>query len=152
MKKLVIVGTGISGLASAYLLRNNFEITLIDKNDYIGGHTHTHYYKNENIHYDSGFIVLNNKNYPNLIKLLNELDVEYQNSDMSFSVVKEDIGYEWAGKNIKTILDIKNIFSLKYLKVLKDIIRFSKICETKLADEEILLNNFLKKINFQKNL
>ena len=76
MKKLVIVGTGISGLASAYLLRNNFEITLIDKNDYIGGHTHTHYYKNENIHYDSGFIVLNNKNYPNLIKLLKELDVE----------------------------------------------------------------------------
>ena len=94
MKKLVIVGTGISGLASAHLLRNNFEITLIEKNDYIGGHTHTHYYKNENIHYDSGFIVLNNKNYPNLIKLLKELNVEYQKSDMSFSVVKEDIGYE----------------------------------------------------------
>lgn len=150
MKKLAIVGTGISGLASAYLLRNNFEITLIEKNDYIGGHTHTHYYKKENIHYDSGFIVLNNKNYPNLIKLLKELNVEYQKSDMSFSVVKEDIGYEWAGKNIKTILDIKNIFSLKYLKVLKDIIRFSKICEAKLADEEISLNSFLKNNKFSK--
>ena len=150
MKKLVVVGSGISGLAAAYYLRNNFEITIIEKNGYIGGHTHTHYHEIENIYFDSGFIVLNNKNYPNFIKLLQELNIEYQKSDMSFSVSKEDVNYEWSGKNIRTIFDIKNIFSFRYLKVLKDIIRFAKICDHRTNDEDISLKTFLKKNNFSK--
>ena len=150
MKKLVVVGSGISGLAAAYYLRNNFEITIIEKNDYIGGHTHTHYHEIEKIYFDSGFIVLNNKNYPNFIRLLQELNIEYQKSDMSFSVSKEDENYEWSGKNIRTIFDIKNIFSFRYLKVLKDIIRFAKICDHRIKDEDISLKTFLKKNSFSK--
>ena len=150
MKKLVVVGSGISGLAAAYYLRNNFEITIIEKNDYIGGHTHTHYHEIEKIYFDSGFIVLNNKNYPNFIKLLQELNIEYQKSDMSFSVSKEDVNYEWSGKNIRTIFDIKNIFSFRYLKVLKDIVKFSKICDHRIKNEDISLKTFLKKNNFSK--
>ena len=104
MKKLIIIGSGISGLSSAYYLKNKFKIIILEKNNYIGGHTHTHYFKKENVNYDSGFIVFNNKNYPNFINLINKLGVKYQKSSMSFSVRHDQKKYEWAGKNLKTIL------------------------------------------------
>ena len=144
MKKLIIIGSGISGLASAYYLRKKFKIKIFEKNNYLGGHTHTHYLKEENINYDSGFIVFNNKNYPNFIKLINELNVKYQKSNMSFSVLKRDINYEWAGKNLSTIFDLNNLFSIKYLKILKDIIKFSKLCENKKISKNLKLKDFIK--------
>ena len=150
MKKMIIIGSGISSLASAYYLKDKFEITIIEKNNYLGGHTHTHSLEKENINYDSGFIVLNNKNYPNFINLLKEIGVEYQKSNMSFSVTQRDTNYEWAGKNIKTIFDLKNIFSFRYLRILKDIIKFSSICDKNLIYEKIKIVDFLKKNNFSK--
>ena len=151
MKKLVISGSGISGLASAYFLRNKFEITIIEQNDYLGGHTHTHFLKDEKTYFDSCFIVFNNKNYPNFLNLINKINVQYQKSNMSFSVTNKKENYEWAGKDFKTIFDLKNLFSFRYIRILIDIIRFTKICENNQIKKDMKLKNFLKKNKFSKN-
>ena len=86
--RIAIIGTGISGLTSAYLLNQNHDIVVYEKNDYIGGHTHTHSIKskNKNLSVDSGFIVYNEVTYPNFIKLLKKLNVASQKTTMGFSV------------------------------------------------------------------
>lgn len=150
MKNLIIIGSGISGLACAYFLKNKFKIKIFEKNDYLGGHTHTHYLSDEKTYFDSGFIVFNNRNYPNFINLINAIGVEYQESNMSFSVTNKRINYEWAGKNLKTIFDYKNIFTFRYLKVLKDIFKFSKLCEKNVSLYNIDLKKFLKNYDFSK--
>ncbi|MAK12224.1 MAG: amine oxidase [Candidatus Pelagibacter sp.] len=150
MKKLIIIGSGISGLASSYYLRKKFKIKIFEQNDYLGGHTHTHCLINEKIYYDSGFIVFNDRNYPNFIKLINAIRTEYQKSNMSFSVTNKEINYEWAGKNLKTIFAIKNLFTKRYWKILKDIVKFSKLCDKDTAHLDYSLKNFLKKNNFSK--
>ncbi len=150
MKQLIIIGSGISGMSSAYYLRKKFKIKIFEKNNYLGGHTHTHYLQEEKTYFDSGFIVFNNKNYPNFINLLQSIKVEYQKSNMSFSVTNKKINYEWAGKNFKTIFNFKNIFTLRYLRILRDIFKFSKICEKESTLYDISLNKFLKKYKFSK--
>ena len=150
MKNLIIIGSGISGLASAYFLKNKFKIKIFEKNDYLGGHTHTHYLNDEKTYFDSGFIVFNNRNYPNFINLINAIGVEYQESNMSFSITNKRINYEWAGKNLKTIFDYKNIFTFRYLKVLKDIFKFSRLCEKDVSLYDMDLKKFLKKNDFSK--
>ena len=150
MKQLIIIGSGISGLACSYYLRKKFKIKIFEQNDYLGGHTHTHLLENEKIHYDSGFIVFNDKNYSNFIKLINALHIKYQKSNMSFSVTNDKIDYEWAGKNLRTIFDIKNIFTIRYFKILRDIIRFSKLCENSALSHDYSLKKFLYKNNFSK--
>jgi len=89
--KIAIIGTGISGLTAAYLLNREHEITIFEKNDYIGGHTHTHsiYSGEKTIAVDSGFIVYNEVTYPNFIKLLDQLGVKRQKTTMGFSVKSE---------------------------------------------------------------
>ena len=70
--KIAIIGSGISGLTSAYLLNKKHDITLFEKNDYVGGHTHTHELEYDKTKWfvDSGFIVYNERTYPNFIKIL----------------------------------------------------------------------------------
>ena len=150
MKQLIIIGSGISGLSSAYFLRKKFKIKIFEKNDYLGGHTHTHYLKDEKTYFDSGFIVFNNKNYPNFIHLLKNLKVDYQESNMSFSVTNRKVNYEWAGKNLKTIFNLKNILTIRYLKVLADIFKFSKLSEKETSLYNVSLKKFLIKYNFSK--
>ena len=87
-KKIAVIGSGIAGLTSAYFLQNDFEVTLFEKNDYLGGHANTRTVKdsqNQNINIDTGFIVYNELTYPNLTKLFDQLDVPVVNSNMSFS-------------------------------------------------------------------
>ena len=150
MKQLIIIGSGISGLASAYFMRKKFKIKIFEKNDYLGGHTHTHYLKDEKTYFDSGFIVFNNKNYPNFIHLLKKLKVDYQESNMSFSVTSKKVNYEWAGKNLKTIFNLKNIFTIRYLKVLTDIFKFSRLSEKESSLYNVSLEKFLTKYKFSK--
>ncbi|MEO2099750.1 MAG: FAD-dependent oxidoreductase [Flavobacteriaceae bacterium] len=87
--KIAIIGSGISGLTTAYLLHKDHDITVFEANDYIGGHTHTHEISQNNKMWrvDSGFIVYNEKTYPNFIKLLKELKVKVQKTTMGFSVI-----------------------------------------------------------------
>jgi predicted NAD/FAD-binding protein len=86
-QSISIVGSGVTGLSAAWLLRDKYEVTLFEKNDYLGGHTHTHdvVENNKELAIDSGIIVYNEKNYPNLVGLFEELEVETQATDMSFA-------------------------------------------------------------------
>ena len=86
--RIAIIGGGVSGLVSAYLLNEDHDIVLFESNDYIGGHTHTIDVPMGDRCYavDTGFIVFNEVTYPNFLKLLGRLRVEYQPSSMSFSV------------------------------------------------------------------
>ena len=87
-KKLAIIGSGIAGLSSAYFLQNDFDVTLFEKNDYLGRHANTRKVQDSqgnSISIDTGFIVYNELTYPNLIKLFQQLQVPIANSDMSFS-------------------------------------------------------------------
>ena len=93
MKRIAIIGSGISGLYAAYLLHEDYEITIYEKENYLGGHTRTltiSYEKNVEINVDTGFIVFNKKNYPNFTKMLNNLNIDIGKSDMSFSVTSND--------------------------------------------------------------
>ena len=128
MKKLGVIGTGIAGMSAAYFLREEYEITLFEKNNYIGGHTNT-----IDVHdgkklcpTDTGFMVFNEKTYPNLVKLFTELDVPIKNTCMSFSVRNEDLNLEYNGTNINGLFaQRKNIFNIKFLKMLKEVLKFN---------------------------
>ena len=93
--KIAIIGTGISGLTAAYILNKNHSISLFEKNDYVGGHTHTHdiQFEGKTWAVDSGFIVYNERTYPNFIALLDKLKVKRQLTRMGFSVTsrKKDL-------------------------------------------------------------
>ena len=85
--RIAVIGSGISGLSAAYFLGKNHEVTIFENSDRLGGHTHTHQLELENlIKVDSGFIVLNDKNYKNLMEFFNEIDIDLYQTEMSFSV------------------------------------------------------------------
>ena len=83
--RIAIIGGGISGMTAAYLLSEDHEITLFEAGDYAGGHTHTHDVEVEGKTYavDTGFIVFNETTYPNFVKLIKQLGVDYQPSSMT---------------------------------------------------------------------
>ena len=122
--KIAIIGTGISGLGAAYLLRNTHDITLYEKNNYVGGHSRTISIGNNNeVDVDTGFIVFNNWNYPNLLGLFKELDVPHVNSDMSFGV---SINNSWLEYSSNELVAMRNMIRPKYIGMLRDIVRFNK--------------------------
>ena len=86
-EKIAIIGSGITGLGASWLLHRRYNVTLFEKNNYIGGHTHTHEIKNnkDSVSVDTGFIVYNEKNYPNLVGLFDQLGVKTQETEMSFA-------------------------------------------------------------------
>ena len=124
--KIAIIGTGISGLGAAYLLAPNHDITVYEKNAYIGGHSRTIDVPagNAQVPVDTGFIVFNNWNYPNLMGLFKHLDVPFQKSDMSFGVSIDNAWLEYASGGM--FAQKKNFFRLSYYKMLADILRFNK--------------------------
>ena len=125
--KIGIVGTGISGLSCAYLLQHDHDITLFEANHYAGGHTNTIQVNDNgnNINVDTGFIVYNHENYPNLCRLFELLDVRGRDSDMSFSVVNEASGLEYNGSGInKLFCQRKNLVNPRFWRMLKDILKF----------------------------
>lgn len=147
--KIAIVGSGISGLTSAYHLNQFCDITLFEANDYIGGHTHTHEIEKKGsvYHVDTGFIVFNEKTYPNFLKLLKELNVEYMNSSMSFSVSNKKNGLEYNGSDLNRIFaDRKNLFRPQFYLFLKGITEFNAKAKRFLDEEtNITLQEFYKK-------
>ncbi len=138
MKKLAIVGTGMAGMSAAYFLKDQFDITLFEKNDYIGGHTNTVYIDEdgEQKPIDSGFIVFNEETYPNMVKLFRKLEVPYYDSDMSFSVLETKSGLEYNGSSLWNGLfaQKKNLFKISYLKMILDIQKLCKLAP-KLVDD-----------------
>ncbi len=131
MEKLAIVGTGIAGMAAAWFLNDKYDITIFEKNNYIGGHTNT-LIVNENgkdVFVDTGFMVFNKVTYPNFTKLLSVLNVEIMPTDMSFSVQNVEKGLEFCGSGLNGLFaQRKNIFSPEFIKLLVQINRFNKQC------------------------
>ena len=128
--KIAIIGSGISGLGAAYMLHQHHDITLFEKNDYIGGHSRTVTAKTNDgeVPVDTGFIVFNKKNYPLLTALFKHLNVPIQKTDMSFGA---DIAQGWLEYGTYHKLggifaQGKNILRPAYLKMLCDIMRFNK--------------------------
>ena len=163
MKKIAIVGSGISGLTVAYCLstsrnseldpvksREPVDLTLYEADDRIGGHTATVdvQVNGNNYAVDTGFIVYNDWTYPNFIKLLQQLEVGSRDTRMSFSVSCEDTGLEYAGSNFNTLFAQRsNILKPVYWQMLGDIVRFNKEAvvdlEKGVLDEGISLGDYL---------
>jgi len=150
--KIAVIGSGISGLSSAYFLSKKHKVDLFEKEDHFGGHAHTidiDYDKDgkKNLPIDIGFIVFNYKTYPNLINFFSENNIEIEKSDMSFSVSVKGKNIEYCGKGLNGIfINRKNIFNLKFLKMFFEIIKFYNQCDKfNELNDELTLNSFLKK-------
>ncbi len=127
--KIAIVGGGISGLSAAYLLSRVHEVTLFEASKRLGGHTYTVPVETENgpVPVDMGFIVFNERNYPNFVRLLRELGVESQPSEMSFSVRSEATGLEYRSTSLDTLFaQRRNLVSPSFHLMLRDIVRFNR--------------------------
>lgn len=127
--KIAIVGSGISGLTAASILHRRYEITVYEANDYIGGHTNTVVLneRGRTLPIDTGFIVFNKRNYPNLCRLFDALGVECRDSDMSFSVHCERSGLEYNGASLrKLFVQPVNLVRPSFRVMLSDILRFNR--------------------------
>jgi predicted NAD/FAD-binding protein len=145
-KKIAIVGSGISGLAVAHSLKGQADISLFEAGAYFGGHSNTVDITLPTSQgmvkhgVDTGFLVFNERTYPNLINLFAELGVETALSDMSFSVQAPKVwgheALEWSGSNLDTVFAQRgNLLRPKFLKMLADVLRFNKIC-TQIAEQQ----------------
>ena len=153
--KVAIIGSGISGLTAAYLLQKDHDIAVFEANDYIGGHTHTHEITQNNKiwNVDSGFIVYNEKTYPNFIRLLKKLEVKVQKTTMGFSVKAPSKNLEYSGGSLNTVFAQRfNLFKPYFLIMLKDILRFNRLAarEAPKIDEKLTIGSFLEKHDFSK--
>ena len=137
--RIAIVGSGISGLSVAHTLQGRADITLYEAADYFGGHTHTVDVTLPGTAgpvthgVDTGFLVYNERTYPNLINLLASLGVKTAASDMSFSVQVPDAGLEWSGSSLNAVFaQRRNLLNWRFLRMLRDLLRFNALA-TRLA-------------------
>lgn len=127
-RKIAIIGSGIAGLTCGYYLSGNHEVTLYESEGRLGGHTHTVAvdWEGEQSKIDTGFIVFNDRTYPNFIELMESNHVPYQPTEMSFSVRNDAIDLEYSGHNLNTLFAQRsNIWRPKFWKMLRDIVRFN---------------------------
>ena len=137
-KNVAIIGTGISGLTCGYLLNKTADITVYEANDYIGGHTATKKIIDDGIerNIDTGFIVFNDWTYPRFIKLMKQLDVAYQPTEMSFSVTSKKANIEYNGNTINSLFaQRRNILRPRFWRIVRDILKFNKACKAFVAEK-----------------
>lgn len=152
--KIAIIGSGISGLTCGYYLSREHDITLFEANDYIGGHTATVDVEVAGVNYsvDTGFIVYNDRTYPNFIAMMNEIGVEGRPSQMSFSVRNDSNGLEYNGHTLTTLFAQKrNWFNPKFYSFIFEILRFNRLvkeCASQPTSEETTLGDFLTSQRF----
>jgi len=151
--RIAIIGSGISGLTAAYLLNHDHEITLYEANDHIGGHTHTHDIEIEGKIWavDSGFIVYNERTYPNFIRILDELGVERKPTRMGFSVKSVSNNLEYAGHSLDGLFSQRrNLIRPSFWRMIKSILRFKKESEEQLNELplDMTIGSFLEKNHY----
>lgn len=158
MQTLAIIGTGIAGMGCGHLLQKKYDITLYEQNNYVGGHTNTFSTgeDGEKVFMDTGFMVFNFETYPNLCKLFDEIKAPIKKTDMSFSVQHTASGLEYCGSGLNGLFaQRKNIFNIKYIKMLIEITRFNKISVEILDDpkfENHSLAQYIKEFNFSEEM
>jgi predicted NAD/FAD-binding protein len=135
--KIAIIGSGIAGNVVAHRLHRAHDITVYEAASRIGGHTHTHSVEQAGRRFevDTGFIVFNDRTYPNFIALLEELGVASQESSMSFSVRNEASGLEYNGTTLNTLFaQRRNLLRPSFLGMIRDILRFNREASALLAE------------------
>jgi len=153
--RIAIVGAGVAGITAAYLLQRDHQVSLYEKNDYIGGHTHTHTIPNgpdAGTPVDSGFIVLNDRTYPILNRFFRELGVSIRKSDMSFGYFHEESGFQYASSNLNSLFaQRRNLLSPGYWSMLAEILLFNRMVLRNLKKgmlENLTLGQFLRRFRF----
>jgi len=153
--KVAVIGSGISGLSASHYLSKKYTVDLFEKANYFGGHSFTVDVKENNprqlISLDLGFIVFNEKTYPNLIKFFNDLKISYEKSNMSFAVSVKNSNIEYSGSGLNGVFANKlNIFNFNFLKMVKEIIFFYKKAEELNENDykDQILGEFLKSKNY----
>lgn len=150
--KIAVIGGGIAGMMSWYLLRRQHDVTLFEANDYLGGHTATVDINEagKTLPIDTGFIVFNNWTYPLFNKFIAELGVPFKNTTMSFAVTDRRRDFEYNGNNFWSLFAQKrNVLRPSFWKMLLDIVRFNDIAKAALKhnskDLDLPIGQFLEK-------
>ena len=154
--KIAVIGAGISGLVAADRLRQNHEVTVFEAGSHIGGHTNTVDVDTPQgpLAIDTGFIVFNDRTYPNFMRLLDRLGVPSQDTIMSFSVKCEKTGLEYRGADPNGLFaQRRNLVNPKFYRLLYDLLKFFKLGEAMLdadsdADESETVDSFLARYKF----
>jgi uncharacterized protein len=155
-RRIAVVGSGISGLAVAYLMAPQADVTLFEAGDYFGGHTHTVdvTLAGQTCGVDTGFLVFNHRTYQQLVRLFEELQVETAASEMSFSVQVRERGIEWSGNNLSSVFaQRRNLLRPRFLKMLADVVRFNGLATaiaSRNAESELTepIGDFLQRHRF----
>ena len=150
---IAIVGAGISGISAAYNLQKHHQVTLIEKNKKLGGHSNTIHVKDDNgddLFIDTGFIVMNHKNYPNFSNFLKNLNVPLIKSDMSFSYFNKNTNIQYAGTLKGLLPNLWKIFSPNHYRLLYLITKYSKILDHDYQSGKLNSSNFTIKEYLEK--
>lgn len=159
-RSIAVIGSGVAGLTAAYVLSGRDRVTLYEADTRLGGHAHTHYVDRDDgtgngglVAVDSAFLVHNDRTYPTLCRLFDDLGVATQESDMSMSVRADDIGLEYAGAlGVRGLFACRQALRPRYLLMLAEILRFhraaSRLLLAEPGDEPETLEAFLKRHRF----
>jgi predicted NAD/FAD-binding protein len=157
--QIAVIGSGISGILSAYLLSKSHEVTLFEKNSYAGGHTNTVLIEegpDAGTPVDTGFIVLNDRTYPTFHRFLAEIEVPVRSADMSFGFYDETTGLQYAGTGFSGLFaQRKNFLNLRFIRMLQELRRFnasalSDLRSGKIGDENFF--DYLKRHGYSEYL
>ena len=153
--RIAIIGSGISGMAAAYFLSSRYEVHLFEKEPRLGGHTHTHLIEEPGAEFlipiDTGFIVHNDRTYPNLVRLLAELGVKCQPSDMSFGVSCKRTGFEYSSRGLKGFFAQRaNLVRPRHYRFFQELLRFNREAPKLLKEPDInlTLRDYLEQNRF----
>ncbi|XOB60871.1 NAD(P)/FAD-dependent oxidoreductase [Campylobacterota bacterium DY0563] len=145
--KIAVLGAGISGLGTAYLLSKKHSVDLYEKENRLGGHARTTFVEEDNKKFgvDTGFLVFNHETYPLLTKLFKKLDVKIENSDMSFAFWDKSSNIAYNGQSLKGMfVQKKNLFNISHYVMIRDIIKFNKKANQDLENNSKDLDKTLK--------
>ncbi|RTE65274.1 FAD-dependent oxidoreductase [Amphritea opalescens] len=139
-KKIAVIGSGISGLSCAWLLNRAHQVTLYEKDDRLGGHSNTVNFdlNGTRVDVDTGFIVFNPVNYPNLVKFFEHIDLPTCATDMSFAVSIDDGQLEYSGSGLTGLFaQTRNIISPSFWSMIKDLMRFYRNTDSMMLDPSL---------------
>lgn len=152
---IAVVGGGVAGITASFLLQEKHKVTLFEKNDYVGGHTHTVTLDSgpdQGLRIDTGFIVMNDKTYPSFSQLLSRLKVKIEKTDMSFSYYCKETGLQYGTSSLDSIMaQRKNILNPAYWKFLLEIMRFFRTARRALVQGSlgrVTLEEFIREQKF----
>ncbi len=148
---VAIIGAGISGLTSAYILSKRHEVDLIEAQDYLGGHTNTLDVTSGGSSYavDTGFIVFNDRTYPNFCRLLDELEIASQPTNMSFSVRCDRSGFEFRGGDLDGLFaQRRNLASIEFYRFVLDILRFNRQADADGLADTLTVEEYFREARF----